>query len=135
MAGSTGTEHEPSDVSWHVDPTGGGIFLLLAMLLGIGGRAMSRKLPIPYTVLLLIVGGILGVIHHNTNSGYVKGQLSMNVLYLCVQEPPRAVERRHWNMGKHQSPFDSLHIFATPHLWQCVFSWYVLSICSAVYLL
>ena len=48
-----------------VDPSGGAIFLVLGLFIGVIFRRLQRKLRLPYTVILLVLGVIIGAIEFN----------------------------------------------------------------------
>lgn len=47
------------------DPTGGLLFVFVALILGALVRGFIKFIPIPYTVMLLVLGAIIGIIDHN----------------------------------------------------------------------
>jgi len=58
-SGSSGGHEEGLFV---VDETGGGWFLMMALLTGICVRLLTKFLPLPYTVVLLLLGLAIGAI-------------------------------------------------------------------------
>ena len=76
-------EHLAADVPAHVDPLhspdldfehaehGSGVvlvFLFVTLLCGVAIHTHRHLLPVPYTVLLLILGIVLGVLEHYVSS-------------------------------------------------------------------
>jgi hypothetical protein len=50
---------------FQTDPTSGGVFLFFALVLGAAVRAFNRFVPVPYTIVLLILGILLGILDAN----------------------------------------------------------------------
>eukprot|EP00753_Platysulcus_tardus_P007775 PLAT15481.1.p1 GENE.PLAT15481.1~~PLAT15481.1.p1 ORF type:complete len:1352 (-),score=644.53 PLAT15481.1:882-4937(-) len=50
------------DTAEDVDPTGGGLFLFVSLFLGVLLKELTRKVPLPYTVLVMLAGVLLGAL-------------------------------------------------------------------------
>lgn len=59
------------DSGWHVDPSGGGLFLLVAMIAGVVCRTalrnFRRRFNLPYTVVVLAAGSLYALVAHSVD--------------------------------------------------------------------
>lgn len=60
-----------SGPTWLSDATGGAFFLFTAILLGVLTRVSGKRLKLPYTVLLLILGVLLSALDQHGGLGFV----------------------------------------------------------------
>lgn len=62
---TAGGGHGAGGDGFATDPTGGLLFVFVALILGALVRGFIKFIPIPYTVMLLVLGAIIGIIDHN----------------------------------------------------------------------
>jgi len=68
-ANATGADHGAAGGhgagGFTIDPTGGALFAFVALIIGAATRGIIRFIPLPYTVVLLILGALIGLIDDN----------------------------------------------------------------------
>ena len=62
---AAGGGDEGSATDFSTDSTGGGFFLFLGLLIGLITRGLSPKAFMPYSVVLLILGILMGVLNRS----------------------------------------------------------------------
>jgi hypothetical protein len=59
-------ESSGHSAGFNLDPTHGGLFVFVALVIGALVRGINKFVPIPYTVMLLLLGGLIGLINKNS---------------------------------------------------------------------
>lgn len=67
---------------WQLDPSGGGLFVIVAVIVGLvcrtALREVRRKFNLPYTVIVLVMGAVYAVVAHTlVNLGAISDTLGI----------------------------------------------------------
>ncbi|KAA0155613.1 hypothetical protein FNF29_01530 [Cafeteria roenbergensis] len=76
-ANTTAGGHGAGGDGFATDPTGGLLFVFVALILGALVRGFIKFIPIPYTVMLLVLGAIIGIIDHNVDMGALSDSIQL----------------------------------------------------------